>query len=259
MPPLRLEEDAYGQAMVDHLRGRDAWEIVERDDGSFSMGAGPELYFAEFEQWRLSEQRAMRYVHGRVLDLGCGAGRAILYLQPQGHEVVGIDNSSGAIEVSGTRGPLDVRPIDLGDLPADIGTFDTVLMLGGGLGLLGDPEHGHQVLRKLADVTSQSARLIGASRDWTEEDDPDIQEYIERNLRMGRLSGQGRIRIRYRRFTTPWFNYMRIARAELGSLIERTPWHLEETLVGETGDYVAVLGKSAQVALSTAPAPEGTP
>jgi SAM-dependent methyltransferase len=34
-------------------------------------------------------------VPGRALDLGCGAGRAVLYLQGLGYQVVGIDVSRG--------------------------------------------------------------------------------------------------------------------------------------------------------------------
>jgi hypothetical protein len=66
---LKGHEDAYGQAMLDHLQGRDAWEIVERDDGHFSIGAGPKLYLAQFKDWRPVERRAMRYVRGRVFAL----------------------------------------------------------------------------------------------------------------------------------------------------------------------------------------------
>ena len=32
----------------------------------------------------------MRFVRGKVLDLGCGAGRVGLHLQSRGHEVVGV-------------------------------------------------------------------------------------------------------------------------------------------------------------------------
>ena len=45
---LTPAQDAYGRAMLDHLEGREAWEIVERDDGYFYPGAGPDRYFAPF-------------------------------------------------------------------------------------------------------------------------------------------------------------------------------------------------------------------
>jgi SAM-dependent methyltransferase len=84
---MEPHEDAYGQAMLDHFHGKDAWEIIEREDGFFSIGAGPELYFSEFEDWRTVEQQAMGFVRGRVLDVGCGAGRVMLYLRDKGYDV----------------------------------------------------------------------------------------------------------------------------------------------------------------------------
>jgi ubiquinone/menaquinone biosynthesis C-methylase UbiE len=40
-------------------------------------------YLAPFRNWWPQERRAMRFVRGRVLDLGCGAGRVSLGLQPR--------------------------------------------------------------------------------------------------------------------------------------------------------------------------------
>jgi hypothetical protein len=69
-----------------HLEGRGGYEIVERDDGFFYPGAGPELYFAPFVHWRAHEKAAMRFVRGHILDVGCGAGRVCLYLQVEASE-----------------------------------------------------------------------------------------------------------------------------------------------------------------------------
>jgi SAM-dependent methyltransferase len=137
---LRDNQDAYGRAMLDHLRGRQAWEIVERDDGYVSIGAGPELYFAEFKNWRPVERQAMRFVRGRVLDVGCGAGRALLHLQERGIDVVGIDNSPAAVRTCRLRGAHVVRVMSVTQIGPGLGTFDTILMLGGNLRLLGTPE-----------------------------------------------------------------------------------------------------------------------
>ena len=108
--------------MLDYLNGREAWEIVERDDGFFGIGAGPELYFAEFEQWRSVEQEAMSFAAGRILDVRCGAGRAVLHLQRQGHDMVGIDSSPKAIEVPRELVPLwgSLRSIIMGAIDVTV-------------------------------------------------------------------------------------------------------------------------------------------
>ena len=72
-------QDAFGHELLDHLAGGPTWEIIERDDGMFSVGLGAELYFSDYEDWPAAEKQAMTYVRGRVLDIGCGAGRHALH------------------------------------------------------------------------------------------------------------------------------------------------------------------------------------
>src|SRR5690242_8898085 len=95
---LRADQDAYGQIYQALLEGREAQEIMERDDGLIYAGE-PADYFAPYRHWPTAEKCAMRAVRGRVLDVGCGAGRVSLHLQARGHDVVAIDESPLAIEV----------------------------------------------------------------------------------------------------------------------------------------------------------------
>jgi SAM-dependent methyltransferase len=243
-PALEAHEDAYGQAILDHLNGRETWEIVERDDGSFSPGAGPKLYYSEYDQWRQMERDAMEHVRGRVLDVGCGAGRFMLYLSEQGHDVTGIDNSPGAIEACRRRGLDDTHVLGIEDLDLSLGTFDTVLLLGGNLGLLGNPDTGRSLLRTLHEITSPQGRIIGASRDRRHTKDADMKTYVERNLELGRLSGQSRIRIRYRKYATPFFDFFRIAPDELDELLRGTGWATTKVIWEDDTSYVAVLDKA---------------
>lgn len=76
--------------MLDHLETGGGEEIVERYDGFIIATDGPADYFAPFDEWPQVEQQAMDFVQGRVLDVGCGAGRGALELQRRGHEVVAL-------------------------------------------------------------------------------------------------------------------------------------------------------------------------
>lgn len=238
---MEPQQDAYGQAIRDYHRGEDSCEIVERDDGFFATSGGADIYFSEFGDWNDSERAAMEHVNGRVLDVGCGAGRHALYLQDHGHEVVGIDVSPGAIEVARDRGVEDVRQVDVTDVcNLDI-AVDTVLMMGNNFGLVGTRETAHDVLEGLAAVTNDEGRMIAQSRNPYETDDPAHTSYHDLNRARGRLPGALRLRVRYRHFATPWFDYLLVSPEEMAELVEPTPWELEETLEGANGTYVAVL------------------
>ncbi|MGH9168679.1 MAG: class I SAM-dependent methyltransferase [Acidimicrobiia bacterium] len=238
---LLPEEDAYGQAMLDALDGQPTLEVVERDDGYVGLGAGPELYLAQYEQWRQVERDAMAFVSGRVLDIGCGAGRFMLHLRSLGHEVVGIDNSPGAIQACNRRGLSQAHLQALQELGSELGNFDTILMLGGNFGLLGAPEEARETFRRLREMMRQGGRLLGASRDPRATSDPDRLSYMQRNVEEGRLPGHFRIRIRYRRFATPWFDFLRVSPEEMGNLADGTGWQLVKVLREDESLYIGVL------------------
>jgi len=117
-PGLPSPQDAFGHAIVDWLAGVREPELVERDDGFIETGAGWEVYLAPFEDWHDVERRAIRLVRGRVVDVGCGAGRVSLHLQEQGHDVSGLDVSPLAVRACRERGLLDASLGSLEDLDA---------------------------------------------------------------------------------------------------------------------------------------------
>ena len=239
---LKPDEDAYGQMMLDYVRDGSGYEIVEHDDGYFGIGAGPRLYLSEFEAWREVERDAMSYVTGRVLDVGCGAGRFMLWLRDRGHEVVGIDSSPGAVEGCHRRGLDDVHALSIGQISQRrLGCFDTILLLGGNIALLGPVPQAKRNLVRLHRVASPNARLLGANRDWTKSSDAETREKAAHNIAHGRLSGEHRSRIRYKKFVTPFFTSSRMTPDELRSVAEDTGWTVGDILDRDEGIYVAVL------------------
>jgi SAM-dependent methyltransferase len=235
--------DAYGALLLAAHEGRDAPEIVERDDGFINASPfGPGSYFAPFRRWPAHQRKAMRLVRGRVLDVGCGASRVCLHLQERGLEVVGIDVSPGAVEVSRRRGARDVRLLSIDDVDESLGTFDTIVMLGNNFGLFADAAKADELLRRFHRLTSPRGRIVAETRDVYATDDADHLAYQARNRERGRMSGQIRIRVRYRELATPWFDYLMVSRDELRALAEPAGWTVARTLDSDD-TYVAVLEK----------------
>lgn len=124
-------QDAFGHALSDYLYGRGrGYEVIEREDGYVDISGGRETYLADYPRWPAHQRLAIKYAKGRVLDVGCGAGRHALYLQRKGLDVLGIDVSPLAVSVCRRRGLKHARVISETQISAALGTFDTVLMLG---------------------------------------------------------------------------------------------------------------------------------
>lgn len=235
--------DAYGEMMLASLDDPEILEIVERDDGTIMASRfGPASYLAPYAKWPSHQRRAMRFARGRVLDVGAGAGRVALHLQEKGHDVVAIDVSPGAVETCRRRGVRDARVMRIEDVDGSLGVFDTVVMYGNNLGLLASRTKGPRLLRRLARITSDGARIIGECLDPYGTDNPAHLAYHERNRRRGRMGGQIRIRVRFHDLATPWFDYMFLSEPELHELLDGSGWKLIRKIEGDR-TYVAVIEK----------------
>lgn len=188
-------------------------------------------------------QQAMQFVRGRVLDVGVGAGRFAHYLQEQGHEVVGIDVSPGALEISRRRGVADVRQMAFHKIDASLGKFDTVLMMGNNFGLFANPRRAKWMLRRLKKLTNRNARIVAESLDIYGTDKPEHLAFHARNRRRGRMAGEIRLRVRYRELIGDWFDYLMVLQAEMKEIVEDTGWRVVEFLGSTGGQYVGVIEK----------------
>src|SRR5262245_46941181 len=158
-------EDVYGLVLSDALAGKPVWEIVERDDG-FVMAFDARYLLAPFRNWDdPNERRAMRFVRGRVLDVGCGGGRVCLHLQDRGLDVIGIDSSPGAVEVFKRRGVHQAHVLAVEGLDGSLGLFDTLVMLGQNLGMLGNLQRARRLLDRFASVTTPRGRIVAETFD----------------------------------------------------------------------------------------------
>ncbi|MFE5489039.1 class I SAM-dependent methyltransferase [Streptomyces virginiae] len=219
--------DAFGEALSQWWRqkGR-VYELVERDDGAIFV-SDIAHYFDSFDDWEAPEQLICKHAKGRVLDVGCGAGRHSLYLQEMGMRVLAIEPSPGAAAVARSRG-IEVLEQPLSDLGPSK-KFDSILLGGQNLGLLESRERAPDVFNRLAAVASPGAVLLGVGIDPRFLTSSTNIRYMERNVSRGLMPGQQRLRIRHGAAATAWFDYLFASPEELGRLADSTPWTLQSS------------------------------
>ena len=223
---MHTSQDAMGHMLYDYLTGQgDGRHIlyVKDDTDSQWFEYEPTPYFNVYKDWHVHERQAMRFVRGRVLDIGCGAGRHALYLQEKGHDVLGIDASPLAIEVCKLRGLHKASVLPIHRMSKDLGLFDTILMLGNNFGLCGTLERAKRYLKRFERITNHKGRLIVNSHD---------------------TDRQIRLRFRYKTYQSSWMNWLLVSHATMDRLLEDTVWTVRRRLIRpEDGNTITIIDK----------------
>lgn len=241
---MDINKDAYGQEVWAFFLKKDSYEVVERDDGFIGLSGGAPTYFAEFKDWPKIEKQAIKLAKGKILDIGAGAGRVSLYLQKNGYDVSAIDNYPLAIKVCKKRGVkhAEVLPIEqIGKFKPN--TFDSVIMFGNNFGLFGSFKKAKILLNKLHKITSPSALIFAESNDVYKTDDPVHLTYHKFNEKRGRMPGQLRIRIRFKKYIGNWFDYLLVSKDQMKNILKGTGWKVRKFIDSDKSIYIAVIEK----------------
>ena len=235
-------KDAFGKALMAYYMGGSTPTLIRRDDGH--LDEHPlQVYFSTYAEWPEYEREALKYVRGRVLDIGCGAGRHSLWLQDKGLHMVAMDVSPLAIKVTQLRGVKNCMVMSATELCFRLGSFDSVLLLGNNFGVAGNVRATKGMLKSLYEITSESGRIITTSRDVSKTSKPEHLRYHEFNRNRGRPIGQITIRIEYKGEADDWFDLLMTSKSEMEEICRPAGWEIEKVFEKEQGVFASVLRK----------------
>lgn len=241
MKPIK---DAYGQGVWAFYNKKDSYEILERDDGYIDISSGAPKYFTKFKNWTNIEKKTIKLARGKVLDIGAGAGRISLYLQNKGFEVLAIDNSPLAIKVCKKRGVKKAKVVPIEKIHTlSPEAFDTIIMFGNNFGLFGSKKRAKTILKKLHKITSPDANILAESNDISKTKDKTHLSYHRLNKKRGRMPGQLRIRVRFKKYIGEWFDYLLVSKKEMKNILKGTGWKIKKFIDSDNSIYMAIIEK----------------
>ena len=238
-----MSRDIFGKALMEYYKGDKTSLMIRRDDGYFEKERYLDIVFSEYDKWDELERRALEHVKGRVLDVGCGAGRHSLWLQEKGFEVVAVDVSPLAVEVTRLRGVRDCRVMDATNLSFSPNSFDTILLMGNNFGVAGSVEGTKRMFEKFCQITSEDAIVIATSRDPAATDNPEHLKYHELNRKRGRSIGQVTIRFECKGEVGDWFDLLLVSPDEMEEICKPAGWSLAQIFRDKNDMYAAILRK----------------
>jgi SAM-dependent methyltransferase len=233
--------DFFGEALLDYHQGdRQSPFEWERSDGVRIV----QPLGVYYEGFKPLESAGMANLQGRVLDIGCGAGKHALECVRRGHSCSGIDLSPLAIRVCRERGLRELHVADALACHLPSASFDSFTLFSNNLSIGGTLAGVARLLREAARLANAGARLISVNRDVSHSRNADDCRYREENRRVGKPPGQIRMRARYKGRHGPWFDWLFVSPTELTEWAPATGWRVTHVVSGSGGDYCAVLDRS---------------
>ncbi|MEL6204341.1 MAG: methyltransferase domain-containing protein [Pseudomonadota bacterium] len=237
--------DLFGEALRDWEAGKRGRMLTIRRDDDHTDAHDPGLYFAEVPF--AHETDLLAQARGPVLDVGCGAGRTLLWLERHGIEATGIDLSPGAVEVARSRGCKDVRHGDVLAEGSDMlirDAFQTIILFGNNMGIGGTIEGAADLLRRIAHMTRPGGQLLVTGLDVAQTETPRHLAYHSANRAKGRPHGEITMRFEYEGRIGGWVPWVHPEPHELERLARKTGWEAVEIATVSGPLFAATLRKS---------------
>ncbi|MGE4512930.1 MAG: class I SAM-dependent methyltransferase [Chryseobacterium sp.] len=157
-------KDLMGKAIRDYYHQENP-ENLQTETSISELDELPVDYlFRDFEEMNEIEQKALKLAHGKVLDIGAGAGSHSIYLQNERNlDVTALDISPISIEVCRLRGIR--KAVCENMLQFSDETYDTILLLMNGTGIFQSLTVIDMYLKKLHSLLNENGQILIDSTD----------------------------------------------------------------------------------------------
>jgi 2-polyprenyl-3-methyl-5-hydroxy-6-metoxy-1,4-benzoquinol methylase len=233
-------KDLFGMAMLDFITNNGPQNLITETNISEPDEMSVAYLFRNYEQMPPLEKKALALVHGSVLDIGCGAGSHLLYLQNEKKlEVKGIDSSKKAVETCNKRGLQNIENVNIFDFETNQ-KFDTIILLMNGIGVCGKLEKIDLFLQKLNRFLNNNGQiLIDSSNIIYMFDEEDATKIVSNQKE---YYGDLEFTITYKNQTES-FDWLFLDFDTLSKAANANHLNCELVFEGENFDYLAKLSK----------------
>jgi SAM-dependent methyltransferase len=229
----------FGLALFDFWKGdKSGYIAICRDDG-FTEEVPVGHFFRGPEQFTGLEKTALDRCRGYVLDAGAGTGHHSLALQSRGNRVCAIDVSPEAVQLMREAGVTDAREADV--LRSDGGRFDTILMIGHGIGMAADISGLHGLLKHMHSLLVPDGQVLVDSLDHRTTEEPLHLAYHGSNRKAGRYIGEVRLQLRFKGHTGTLYKWLLIDPETLAKQAFAIGWAMDILCQQDDGNYLACL------------------
>lgn len=232
--------DPMGRAIYDfHTKG--VASVLRVFSSQFEEDEIPvEDLFRGYEDMPEVEKAALDMAEGSILDIGAGSGCHSSALMKMGKSVTAIDISPLSVEVMRARG-IDARLVNMYD-ESFSETFDTVLMLMNGTGIIGTLENMPAFFERMKALLNPGGSLLIDSSDLRylyEEEDGSLMIDLADDY-YGQLDYQ----MQYEDVTGESFDWLYVDFDTLAFYAEENGFKAELVAEGDHYDYLARLSLS---------------
>lgn len=235
---LSPDKDPMGAAIADYFTHHKA-DKLRVFSSQFDEDEIPaNQLFRPYNEMPELEQTALQMAKGSILDVGAGSGCHAIALQEMGKEVCAIDISPRSVEVMEKRGVKNVRQINLFD-EHFLETFDTILMLMNGSGIIGKLENMPAFFQKMKQLLRPGGYILMDSSDlrylFEDEDGSFLIDLA------GDYYGEIDFRMQYKNIKGDSFDWLYIDFQTLSLYADECGFKAELVKEGEHYDYLACL------------------